>query len=160
MTFHPVNPRGCPRSIYPVTRRPELAPFERGAHALVQSPPLEAAAAPAPDEPDLSHKWVIATVVPVDFKTARYADYQGSFQTPAGVRVDTLEVYCANCRRPLDDVADLPCEAKKNNDHLIGGDQSVRAKRKPRPVIPEGASLVAGPRIDRRGIDAYTNRSI
>ncbi|WP_404949173.1 hypothetical protein HFP70_35920 [Streptomyces sp. ARC14] len=41
-----------------------------------------------------------------------------------------------------------------DNRHLIGGDQSVRAKRK-MPTPPPNARLVPGGRIERRGIGAY-----
>lgn len=44
----------------------------------------------------------------------------------AGTRVDALEVYCRNCRRPCEDVAEADYEALIDNPHLIGGDQSQR----------------------------------
>jgi hypothetical protein len=50
-------------------------------------------------------------------------------------------------------VADQPCSAKIDNQHLIGGDQRERAKRIVNP-LPPNAVIVAGPRINRYGIDA------
>jgi hypothetical protein len=60
---------------------------------------------------------------------------------------------CLHCRRAYEDVADLPCSAKIDNRHLIGGDQREREKRK-KNVLPAGAVVVPGPRINRYGIDA------
>ncbi|GGT05088.1 hypothetical protein GCM10010206_79260 [Streptomyces cinerochromogenes] len=40
--------------------------------------------------------------------------------------MDALEVYCRNCRRPCEDVAEADYEALIDNPHLIGGDQSQR----------------------------------
>jgi hypothetical protein len=110
---------------------------------------------PAPGKkPDLSHVWVVAAEIEVTPKIARVADFRGSFKTAEGQRVDALEVYCKGCRRPYDEVTGQDCAAKIDNRHLIGGDQSVRAKRKI-PVPPRNARVVPGGRIQRRGIDAY-----
>lgn len=92
-------------------------------------------------------------MVDVDHKTAKVADFRGSFRVKEQTRIDALEVYCQECRRPYDEAADQPCEAKINNEHLIGGDQSVRAKRK-RVALPDNAVIVPGPRFNRRGLDA------
>ncbi|MGL5816670.1 MAG: hypothetical protein ACRCYR_03835 [Phycicoccus sp.] len=106
---------------------------------------------------DLSHSWVSQATIDLDEKLAKHANLRLSFRLPGGTRIDSLEVMCKACRRPFDDVADLVCEAKIDNTHLIGGDQSVRAKRNS-PVIPDGAVVVPGPRINRRGIDAVLSR--
>ncbi|MEU1221375.1 hypothetical protein [Streptomyces microflavus] len=111
---------------------------------------------PAEDEPELSlaHVWIVAAEIKVEDRVAKVADFRGSFTTLAGTRVDALEVYCRACRRPYEDVADTDCEAVLDNRHLVGGDQSVRAKRK-MPTPPPNARLVPGGRIERRGIGAY-----
>ncbi|WP_220213209.1 hypothetical protein [Streptomyces shenzhenensis] len=108
----------------------------------------------APKAPDLSHVWVVAAEVEVTPKIAKTADYRGSFKATAGQRIDALEVYCKGCRRPYDEVTGQDCSAKIDNRHLIGGDQSTRAKRKI-PVPPRNARVVPGGRIQRRGIEAY-----
>ncbi|RZU28311.1 hypothetical protein EV284_6477 [Streptomyces sp. BK022] len=104
---------------------------------------------------DLSHVWVVAAEVEVEPKIAKMADSKGSFKTPEGMRVDALDVYCRECRRPYDEVRGEDCAAKIDNRHLIGGDQSVRAKRKPAPAPPKNARIIPGGRINRRGVDAY-----
>ncbi|MFD3815131.1 hypothetical protein ACFWRZ_08695 [Streptomyces rubiginosohelvolus] len=114
-------------------------------------PPPGAAA-----EPDLSlaHVWIVAAEIKVEERVAKLADFRGSFTTDQGTRVDALEVYCRQCRRPYEDVADSDCEAQIDNRHLIGGDQSQRAKRKV-PELPSNAKIVPGGVIQRRGISAY-----
>ncbi|MET8717354.1 hypothetical protein ABZV52_29760 [Streptomyces sp. NPDC004735] len=104
--------------------------------------------------PDLTHVWVVAAEVKVTPKIAKIADHRGSFKTDEGQRIDALEVYCKGCRRPFDEVTGEDCAAKVDNRHLIGGDQTTRAKRKiPKP--PPASRLVPGGRIERRGIEAY-----
>ena len=110
-----------------------------------------------PEGPNLSHDWVVAATIAVDEKTAKRADFRLSFRATEGQRIDALEVYCSGCRRPYDDVADQACSAKIDNRHLIGGDQSVRAKRKTF-VMPADAVRVQGPTINRRGINAVLSR--
>ncbi|MFF4188085.1 hypothetical protein ACFYZ9_33315 [Streptomyces sp. NPDC001691] len=102
----------------------------------------------------LAHEWIVAAEVRVEKKIAKIADFRGSFTTTEGTRVDALEVYCRACRRPYEDVADIDCEALIDNRHLIGGDQSVRAKRKI-PTPPPNSQLLPGGTIQRRGINAY-----
>lgn len=103
---------------------------------------------------DLSHVWVVAAEVQVTPKIAKIADHRGSFKTAEGQRIDALDVYCKGCRRPFDEVTGEDCSAKVDNRHLIGGDQSTRAKRKiPKPL--PASRVVPGGRIQRRGIDAY-----
>ncbi|MDV6291296.1 hypothetical protein R2F25_38440 [Streptomyces sp. UP1A-1] len=105
-------------------------------------------------KPDLSHVWVVAAEIEVTPKIASVADYRGSFKTAEGQRVDALEVYCKGCRRPYDEVRGDDCAAKIDNTHLIGGDQTKRAKRKV-PTPPPNARLISGGTINRRGIGAY-----
>ncbi|GAA1414450.1 hypothetical protein GCM10009601_02280 [Streptomyces thermospinosisporus] len=117
--------------------------------------PDSPAEAPADEaKPDLSHVWVVAAEIEVAPKVAKVADYRGSFKATEGLRIDALEVYCKGCRRPYDEVTGQDCAAKIDNRHLIGGDQSTRAKRKI-PVPPRNARVVPGGRIQRRGIEAY-----
>ncbi|WP_327733426.1 hypothetical protein OG749_05630 [Streptomyces nojiriensis] len=76
---------------------------------------------------------------------AGIADFRGSFKAADGQRVEALEVYCRGYRRPYDEAMGDDCAEKIDNRHLIGGDQSTRAKRKiiaPPPgarIIPEGS---------------------
>lgn len=102
----------------------------------------------------LAHVWIIAAEIKVEERLAKLADHRGSITTVAGTRVDALEVYCRNCRRPYEDVAGNDCEAQIDNRHLIGGDQSQRAKRKI-PEPPPTARLLPGGTIQRRGISSY-----
>lgn len=107
-----------------------------------------------PKPQDLTHTWIVAAEIQVEPRVASIADFRGSFKATAGQRVDALEVYCKGCRRPYDDVKGRPCEEKMDNRHLIGGDQSIRKKRK-LPPPPKGVRIIPGERIQRRGINAY-----
>ncbi|WP_425818816.1 hypothetical protein [Streptomyces sp. DT224] len=107
-----------------------------------------------PQEQDLAHVWIIAAEIKVEERIAKIADFRGSFMTETKTRVDALEVYCRNCRRPYEDVAGIDCEAQIDNQHLIGGDQSQRAKRKI-PTPPPTSRLLSGGTIQRRGIGSY-----
>ncbi|MFB6525232.1 hypothetical protein [Streptomyces sp. NPDC056399] len=97
---------------------------------------------------------MVAAEIQVEPRVASIADFRGSFKATAGQRVEALEVYCKGCRRPYDDVKGRPCEEKVDNRHLIGGDQSIRKKRK-LPPPPKGVRIIPGERIQRRGIGAY-----
>lgn len=119
-----------------------------------QSPRPPAAPPPTVPEADLSHAWIVAAEIQVEPRIASIADFRGSFKTAAGQRVDALEVYCKGCRRPYEDVKGKDCAEKVDNRHLIGGDQSVRKKRK-LPPPPKGTRIIPGERIQRRGIGAY-----
>lgn len=102
----------------------------------------------------LCHTWAVQASVPVDTKTARRAEFRGSFRTEAGMRVDSLEVICTSCRRPMDMVGDrAKCEGKVNNEHLIGGDPGVRAKRK---VFEPIGQVIKQPLPSRRGMGGYS----
>lgn len=108
---------------------------------------------PAPEGKDLTHTWVVAAMIHVDRKTAKQADFRGSFRVKEEQRIEALDVYCEKCKRHYEDVADQPCSAKIDNQHLIGGDQSERVKRK-KANLPPNAVVVPGPRINRYGIGA------
>ncbi|HET9654293.1 MAG TPA: hypothetical protein VFP72_02990 [Kineosporiaceae bacterium] len=107
----------------------------------------------APAGQDLSHDWVIAAVVPVNAAAARLADMRRYHRLNEPTQIRAIDVYCHLCRRTYEDAADQPCQARVNNEHLIGGDQRTRAKRRP-IVIPEGAEQLPGEPIDRRGVRA------
>jgi len=100
-----------------------------------------------------AHVWVVNAQIEVDAKTAKLAEVRHSFKAAEGQKIDVLDTMCKWCRRAFEDVHGQACEAKIDNSHLIGGrEDKSRAKRK-KPVIPEGAVLMPGPRIDRRGVD-------
>ncbi|MER7497020.1 hypothetical protein ABT033_31045 [Streptomyces pharetrae] len=101
------------------------------------------------------HQWVVAAEIQVDESVARIADFRGSFKTKVEQRIDALDTYCKSCRRPFADVSGYDCQALVDNRHLIGGDQSVRAKRKPAPTPPPSAKLVKGGTYSRYGLKAY-----
>lgn len=50
----------------------------------------------------LAHVWIVAAEIKVEERVAKLADFRGSFTTVEGTRIDALEVYCRNCRRPFD----------------------------------------------------------
>ncbi|MER6444053.1 hypothetical protein [Streptomyces venezuelae] len=103
------------------------------------------------------HAWVVAAEIVVDDAVARVADFRGSFRTKAEKRIDALDTYCRACRRPHADVAKSDCAAAIDNRHLIGGDQSVRAKGKIPAPPPAGAKLVPGGKFTRYGFKAYVS---
>ncbi|MGW7090084.1 hypothetical protein ACWGH2_42245 [Streptomyces sp. NPDC054871] len=125
---------------------------------LFAPPQEDAAPADVAEEQEESyaHVWIVAAEIKVEDRLAKLADFRGSFTTGQDTRVDALEVYCRSCRRPYEDVADQDCEALLDNRHLIGGDQSQRAKRKV-PELPQGAKVIPGGVIQRRGIGAYVS---
>ncbi|MGW4086954.1 hypothetical protein ACWEGS_28380 [Streptomyces sp. NPDC004822] len=96
----------------------------------------------------------MAATIEVTPKIASVADYRGSFKATEGQRIEALDVYCDGCRRPYDEVKGDDCAAKIDNTHLIGGDQTKRAKRKV-PTPPPNARIIPGGTINRRGIGAY-----
>ncbi|MFE7072577.1 hypothetical protein ACFU96_21100 [Streptomyces sp. NPDC057620] len=125
------------------------------AQPLQESVPEDPPVAPVPKKKqDLSHTWVVAATIEVTPKIASIADYRGSFKASEGQRVEALDVYCDGCRRPYDEAKGSDCAAKIDNTHLIGGDQSKRAKRKV-PTPPANARIISGGSINRRGIGAY-----
>ncbi|QFG13236.1 hypothetical protein SEA_GILGAMESH_44 [Streptomyces phage Gilgamesh] len=149
----PAAPTPPPADTAPLLPAP--APPADVTQPLHESAPEGPPAPPVEDKkPDLSHVWVVAAEIEVTPKIASVADYRGSFKASEGQRVDALEVYCKGCRRPYDEVRGGDCSAKIDNTHLIGGDQTKRAKRKV-PTPPPNARLIPGGTINRRGIGAY-----
>ncbi|MET8813994.1 hypothetical protein ABZW47_18515 [Streptomyces sp. NPDC004549] len=102
----------------------------------------------------LAHMWVAAAVIEVEEPVAKRADHRGYLTVAADARIDVLEVYCRNCHQPYKNVSEADCKALTDNQHLIGGNQSQRAKRKI-PRLRQGARVLSGGRIQRHGIDAY-----
>lgn len=76
------------------------------------------------------HVWVAAATVDLDGRQAKRAVLRHSVRIPKQAKINVLEVYCAECRRPWDDVADEPCVAVTNNEHLRGGPIGERRKRR------------------------------
>lgn len=75
------------------------------------------------------HQWVAATTIDVPEHLARRGNSRGTMRVPAETHVDVLEVYCAMCKRPFDDVADKPCSSAAGTEHLRGGPIGERKKR-------------------------------
>ncbi|MFF1917030.1 hypothetical protein ACFVYE_36875 [Streptomyces sp. NPDC058239] len=90
------------------------------------------------------HTWAVAAEIVDDDPVARVADFRGSIRTKIEQRIDALDRYCRACRRPYTDVAKSDCASGVDNRHLIGGDQSVRARRKMPAPPPAGAARTAG----------------
>ena len=119
------------------------------------------ATSPVPNKPpnkklppkNTDHVWLVNAQLFVPENIAKAADFRGSFRVKEETRIEALDVMCHLCRRHFEDVKGKPCEAKIDNQHLIGGDQRERAKRKVNP-LPPGAVVRPGPRIRRFGIDA------
>lgn len=78
------------------------------------------------------HQWVGAIELAIPANLAGVADRRGTVRVPEQTKVDVLEVYCGQCRRPYDAVAGQPCIAStgKGREHLVGGPTGERAKRK------------------------------
>jgi hypothetical protein len=80
-----------------------------------------------------THQWIIAVCIPADPVLAKRAVDRLSFRAgalPDDLKISALEVYCAECRRPYEDVEGVICEAAASNEHLRGGPIGERAKRK------------------------------
>jgi len=75
------------------------------------------------------HQWVGAITVDLQPHLARRGNSRGTIRIPADTPVEVLEVYCAMCKRPFDDVADKPCSAASGTEHLRGGPLGERKKR-------------------------------
>lgn len=77
------------------------------------------------------HQWVIASIIDVNDKQAKYAARRDNFYTEEPARINVLDVRCDMCRKPYEQVADQPCAAYVDNKHLIGGradGSRIRAK--------------------------------
>ena len=77
-----------------------------------------------------SHVWVVAATITLSDGLAKQAERRGTVRIPEDTKIDVLETYCAQCRRPYEDVAGANCEAAESRDHLIGGPTGERKKRK------------------------------
>lgn len=85
-----------------------------------------------------SHAWVVAATVDLDEHLARQAFRRGTVRVPAetpshappSLKIDVLDVYCGQCRRPWEDVHEKTCIAAETKDHLIGGPTGERKKRR------------------------------
>lgn len=75
------------------------------------------------------HKWVVAATVPLNDSLAKQADRRGTVKIKAETKIDALETYCDQCKRPYRDVVGENCEAAASRDHLIGGPTGERKKR-------------------------------
>lgn len=76
---------------------------------------------------DPQHRWLVASTHEVSRQDAAYVAEFGVLEwdmirrDPNG-HAEALDTYCAQCRRPYDDVADEVCEpAVDGYAHLIGG---------------------------------------
>jgi hypothetical protein len=75
------------------------------------------------------HVWDIAALIRVDDREASKATLRGYVDLDEARRIQALEVYCVQCHRPYEAVADQPCAAVESNAHLIGGPTGERQKR-------------------------------
>jgi hypothetical protein len=76
-----------------------------------------------------THTWVGAATIALDDRQALRAVLRHCVRHPRDLRIDILDVYCSQCRRPWTDVADELCEAADGNEHLRGGPIGQRKKR-------------------------------
>ncbi|MGW9438639.1 hypothetical protein [Streptomyces sp. NPDC055607] len=109
-------------------------------------------ASTAGPDTSLAPVWIVAAEIKVEGRIAKVADFRGSFTAMKDTRVDALEAYCRNCRRPYESVAADDCEALTDHRHLIGNDRAVRAKRII-PAPPPSAHLI---QTGGAGFDACT----
>lgn len=75
------------------------------------------------------HQWVVAANVSMPEGLAKQAKRRGTVRVPQNTKVEVLEVYCGQCRRPWERVHGTDCIAAENRDHLIGGPTGERKKR-------------------------------
>lgn len=80
-----------------------------------------------------THRWVGAATIAVAPQQAPSAVRRGTLRVLADTQVDVLEVYCAACKRPYDDIDSDQCVV---GEHLRGGPIGERKKRK--GLTPEG----------------------
>lgn len=102
----------------------------RPVHSLGDDERGEKGRTTLPKTANKSHQWVVAAVVGLPDALASTAFRRGTARLPASTKIDVLEVYCQQCRRPYERVVAEECEAAKSRDHLIGGPTGERAKRK------------------------------
>ncbi|MEW9530784.1 hypothetical protein [Microbispora sp. NPDC049125] len=75
------------------------------------------------------HVWDFAAIVRGTERQARRAVLRHSIRVPKETKIEVLEVYCTQCRRPYEDVVGEPCVAAESNEHLRGGPIGERKKR-------------------------------
>ncbi|MFJ6776479.1 hypothetical protein ACIQOV_36920 [Kitasatospora sp. NPDC091257] len=76
------------------------------------------------------HEWVIAAYVPVDTQGAAYARRRGVYRVPATTKIRSADVMCIRCRRPYDEVCEVPCAG---SDPMLHGGPIGTRKRRPAP---------------------------
>ena len=76
-----------------------------------------------------NHVWVVASLIRVDARQAARSVLRHSLRFPKEIKVNVIETYCEQCRRPWDDVVDELCVAAEGNEHLRGGPIGKRKKR-------------------------------
>ncbi|GAB2858549.1 hypothetical protein GCM10022221_67560 [Actinocorallia aurea] len=82
--------------------------------------------------PIADHEWLLAAQIPASHDLIQQANRTGSVYT-AGTFVEVTGVYCKHCRLEYSAAFDGPCDAPRDNTHLIGGRaDGSRAKRKHR----------------------------
>ncbi|MFF4777549.1 hypothetical protein ACFY05_32300 [Microtetraspora fusca] len=91
------------------------------------------------------HVWLGAAIIRLSSRQAARAYLRHAVRLEKGERVEILESYCEQCRRPWDDVKDEPCAAAADNSYLRGGPIGIRKKRKhAQPAVPGTAVAEAG----------------
>lgn len=89
---------------------------------------------PAPKvDPAVDHDWVIPALIHADRRMISMARQRNYITVSEDTRIDVIDLYCGDCRRPYDEVAGTPCPFRTgDNGHLHGGPIGERAKRKHR----------------------------
>ena len=106
-------------------RTPQSNPVGRASHVTGDE-----GASDLPQAVSRTHRWVVAAVIGLPDTLAAQAFRRGTARLPSATKIEVLETYCAQCRRPYERVVDVDCEAAESKDHLIGGPTGERAKRK------------------------------
>lgn len=97
------------------------------------------------NKPDIDHDWVIPALIHADRRMISQARQRNYITVSERTRIDVIDLYCCNCRRPYDEVRGTPCPSKtSDNGHLRGGPLGERAKRKHRhDCFAEGCETAA-----------------
>lgn len=82
------------------------------------------------------HDWVVAATIPVNNRDAAYGNRRGIYRVPVDTKVSVMETYCDTCRKPYDEVKNLPCAISPWVRH--GGPIGTR---KPRRRTGTGGAL-------------------
>lgn len=91
-----------------------------------------------------SHVWVVAATVTLTDALAKQAANRGTVRIPEETKVEVLDTYCLQCRRPFDAVNGTQCVAAETRDHLIGGPTGERKKRNGRAVEHDAPQAAVG----------------